>query len=93
MRRRARDLAEKDGEAAVGNVAAEGLGLQMRPRLFEGRWPASWLRAAGIEVGHDNYVNPTSEQAATVIEQMLAGTFVGAITPEAFNAEIDANAY
>ena len=31
LRRTARDLAEKDGDAAVGNVAAEGLGLQLRP--------------------------------------------------------------
>ena len=86
-------LAVYGGQGAVGNVAAEGLGLQQRPRLFEGRWPASWLRAAGIEVGHDNYVNPTSDQAATVIEQMLAGKFVGAIVPEAFDPEIDANVF
>ena len=77
----ARGREPDDGRYSAEEVATKALGLEQPPRLFNGLWPPSWFRAAGLARESDSYAKPDADDAVAVLDAVLSGRLAGVLKP------------
>ena len=61
-------------------AASVGLGVGTLPLLPAALWPPAWFRAAGIDLGHENYAVPMAEQVVAMTDAILARQRYGSLS-------------